>query len=134
MAFSDKFVSRGDFNFSLVASYFVTWFIALSQTMFSFYVLGRLLFYYLLWAVIFIVLLAILEKIKGHSLFGNKSLVYFPWGTAVIIAVVLSLMIGISYAFTGNTALTPLRLATLIAGFLGGVAIIMWYLHTLVSK
>ena len=134
MAFTDKILSRGDFNFSLVLSYFVTWFIALSQQMFSVYVCLRLVFYFLLWTFIFSAVLAVLEKTTGRCLFGNKSLGYYPWMTAAVIAVVLSLFIGISYAFTGDTTLTTMRLLTLLIGFLGGVAMIMWYFHTMVIK
>ncbi len=134
MVFFERFISKGDFNFSLVLSYFVTWFIALQQTLFSVYILLRLFFYFLIWSIFFIIIMVIVEKVTNRTLFGNKILGYYPWGTAFIISIILSLILGISYAFTGDTTLTTLRIMTLIIGFIGSVATIMWYLHTMVIK
>lgn len=133
MLFFEKYLSRGDFNFSLVLGYFGTWFDALQQTEFSFHIIARLVFTYLIWVVVFSLLLIVIEKKLGHPLFGKKTLWFYPWKLAAIIAVTLSLMIGGTYALTGNTEMTTQHIVTLVVGFLGSVATIMGYLHTLVK-
>jgi hypothetical protein len=117
-----------------VLSYFVTWFIALQQTVFSVFVLARLLFYFLIWVLVFAVIMAVMERITHRALFGNKILGYYPWKIAATISIILSLLLGVSYAFTGDTTLTSLRIATLLVGFVGCVVVLMWYLHTMVKE
>ena len=134
MAFFEKTITKGDFHFSIVLSYFVTWFIALQQTVFSVFVMARLLFYFLIWVLVFAVIMAVMERITHRALFGNKILGYYPWKIAATISIILSLLLGVSYAFTGDTTLTPLRIATLLVGFVGCVVVLMWYLHTMVKE
>lgn len=134
MKLLEKYISRGDFFFSLVLAYFSAWFQALKITTFSLRVFGRIIFDYLTWVILFATLLALIEYLRKEPLFGKKILRFFPWQTALVISIVISLLVGVSYAFTGDTTLTTMRILTLVIGFMGSVASIMAYLYSLVEK
>ena len=133
MQILDKYLSRSDFHFSLLVSMFNAWFYALSQTTFSFYILMRIIFSYLACVLFFGVILWLLTKWLKHPLFGARTLWYYPTGPAVTVAVIISTLVALLYAFMGPASWTTQYIVTLIIGWLISIAAIMLYLKTLVK-
>ena len=129
-----RFLSRGEFPLSLVLGYFFAWFFALAQTTFSLYILGRIVFYFLCSAIVFFAFLMLITKIAKQPLFGATKLWFFPTKAAIIASVILSTLVGVTFALTGDTTLTTQRIVTLVVGYLGSIAAIMLYIYSLVDE
>ena len=135
MALFDRYLSRGDFRFSCMLAYYMTWYYALQHTLFSFYILARIVFYFLVCWLLFGFLLFVLAKWRGKSACGKPVLWYFPWKAVCLIAIGLSLFVGASYAFfVCSMPLSSTSVLILSLGCLGSIALIILYLHALVKK
>ena len=128
-----KFLSRGEFRLALVLGYFFTWFYSLTQITFSLYILFRIVFYFLCSAIVFFAFLLLITCLAKQPLFGAVKLWFFPVKQAVIVSVVLSTIVGLMFAFTGNTTLTIQRIVILILGYLGSIGTILLYIYSLVD-
>lgn len=133
MDFFKKLFRHGEFRLALVLGYYLAWFFALQQVVFDVHIAVRILLYFVLSSIIFWGLLVVVTKLAKQPLFGATKLWFFPVKESLIASIILSILVGVMFAFSGNTEMTTLHIITLTVGFLGSIAAILLYIYGLVK-
>lgn len=130
-----KYIHRGDIAFALLLAFFLCWGAALLVEPVSVLNLVRLVWRFLLVALLLEVVLALVACLRGgKGLFGRKASSFYFWQKAVGAGVVVSALFTAFYAIYLPAAYVCTHWLRLVVLFVLGVAAIMFYLRSLVKK